>query len=141
MMRNLVFVPALLALAACGGANEAADPAPQPETAAPAPAAAADAGGAGFEALAPGNYELVPATGEAANQMTINVDKTWSMVLANGEAAGGTMYKQGGRACFVTEGVEAPTCYDIGQTGADGSLAITDADGAAWTVRAVASFE
>lgn len=122
-------------LAACNQAttDEATAPA---ETAAAAAAepTAVDPSVAGFEAVAPGNYEIVHADG-TIDQLIVHPGLTWSRVAANGDATGGTIFAQGGKNCFVTEGVEGHRCFLGTPPAADGSIQVTGDDGEKAIVR------
>lgn len=141
-MRNSVFLAvAVLALGACNGANDADRQADAADTAAAANAEGIDPqADAGFEAVAPGNYEVVRADG-TIDQLTILPGMTWAMVFANGEPAGGTIFAQGGKNCFVTEGVAEQQCFTGSDLAEDGSMQVTAPEGEVMTVRPVDSFE
>lgn len=126
MKKTLVFA-ALFALAACNQAEtEEADVA---EIAEVDPNA-----DAGFEAVAPGKYEIVHADGKV-DELTVLPGMTWAMVSAAGEPSGGTLFEQAGKKCFVTEGVAGQRCFAGSEPGADGSIEVTGDDGAKATVR------
>ena len=95
---------------------------------------------AGFEAVAPGNYEVVRADG-SIEQLTILPGMTWAMVFSSGNAAGGTIFAQDGENCFVTEGVEGQQCFMGSDPEADGSMEVTAEDGEVMMVRPVDSFD
>ena len=132
----------VFALAACNGAESGADDAP--ETAQASESVAADGidpnADAGFEAVAPGDYEVARADG-SIDQLTVLPGMTWAMVFSDGEAAGGTIFAQGGQNCFVTEGVEEHQCFEGSDPTADGSMRVTAEDGEVMTVRPVDSFD
>ena len=142
IMRKAIFLAAVCALAACGspepGEADATSAADTNET------AAADgvdpAADAGFEAVAPGQYEVLRAN-DTVDQLTILPGMTWAMVFSDGEAAGGTIFAQGGKNCFVTEGVEDHQCFQGSEPEADGSMEVTAEDGEVMTVRPLDSFE
>ncbi|HYD23298.1 MAG TPA: hypothetical protein VEB68_00765 [Croceibacterium sp.] len=135
-MKKSIVIAAVLALGACNGSGS--DEAEAPEAAAVAEVDAnADAG---FEAVAPGNYEVHRADG-SIDQLTVLPGMTWAMVFADGEAAGGTIFAQGGKNCFVTEGVEGHQCFAGSEPAADGSMEVTAEDGEVMTVRPVESFD
>lgn len=128
-MKRTVLVLALLALGACNKST--------PEAAAPASeetAAAVDPSKAGFEAVAPGAYDIVRADG-SVDKLVVHPGMTWSMVPAKGEPSGGTIFAQGGKNCFVTEGVEGHRCFSGTTPAADGSMTVTGDDGEVATVR------
>jgi len=134
-MKNVLAAAALLALAACNGA----DP-DEADTAADTAVSEVDPNAdAGFEAVAPGNYEVVRADG-SIDQLTVLPGMTWAMVFADGEAVGGTIFAQGGKNCFVTEGVEGHQCFEGSEPEDDGSMEVTAEDGEVMTVRPVESF-
>jgi hypothetical protein len=138
-LRNAVLFTALFALAACNGTeNDEAETSAETEVAEVAEVAPnADAG---FEAVAPGDYEVVRADG-SIDQLTILPGMTWATVFSDGEAAGGTIFAQGGKNCFVTEGVEGHQCFEGSTPAEDGSMEVIAEDGEAMTVRPVESFE
>lgn len=99
----------------------------------------------GFEAVAPGEYEIVHSDA-SVDLLSVHPGLTWSMVLASdgeGEAqvAGGTIYAQDGKSCFVTEGVEEHQCFADSPLAEDGSMEVTAADGEVVTVRPIAAAE
>jgi len=51
------------------------------------------------------------------------------------EAAGGTIFAQGGKNCFVTEEVEGHQCFEVSEPAEDGSMTVTAEDGEVMTVR------
>lgn len=140
-MRRIVLT-AVFALAACNGAESGEDDAS--ETAQASESVGADGvdpnTDAGFEAVAPGDYEVARADG-SIDQLTVLPGMTWAMVFSDGEAAGGTIFAQGGKNCFVTEGVEEHQCFEGSDTAADGSMRVTAEDGEVMTVRPVDSFD
>ena len=75
------------------------------------------------------------------DELTVLPGMTWAMVFADGEPAGGTIFAQGGKNCFVTEGVEGHQCFDGSEPAADGSMKVTAEDGEVMTVRPVKSFD
>jgi hypothetical protein len=140
-MRKAMIVVTLAVLAAC--TDNAVDETATADTAASSEAvgaepASVDPADAGFEAVAPGSYEVVHADG-AIDQLTVHPGLTWSMVAANGDATGGTIFAQGGKNCFVTEGVDGHRCFSGTEPADDGSIEVTGDDGAVATVRPVDS--
>ena len=134
-MKKSILMAALFALAACNGAET--DEADTPgEVAVDEVDPDAEAG---FEAVAPGNYEVAHADG-SIDQLTVLPGMTWAMVFSDGEAAGGTIFAQGGQNCFVTEGVEGHQCFEGTAPAADGSMEVTAEDGEVMTVRPVEAF-
>lgn len=140
-MQKWALIAAVCALGACNGTadeGDSAQPAQTDETAI-VDSVAPDAD-AGFEAVAPGNYEVVHADG-SIDQLTILPGMTWAMVFADGQPAGGTIFAQDGENCFVTEGVEEQQCFQGSELAEDGSMQVTAEDGETMTVRPVDSFE
>ena len=141
-MRKSIVLAAAFALAACNGT--ASDETDAPETAQADAGAAVDStdpdADAGFEAVAPGNYEVRRADGKI-DQLTILPGMTWAMVFSDGEPAGGTIFAQGGKNCFVTEGEEGHQCFEGSEPAADGSMKVTAEDGEVMTVVPVESFD
>jgi hypothetical protein len=134
-MKKLILAAAFFTLAGCNGT--ATDEAAAPEEVA---VEQVDPGAdAGFEAVAPGNYEVVHADG-SIDQLTVLPGMTWAMVFSDDEAAGGTIFAQGGKNCFVTEGVEGHQCFEGSEPADDGSMKVTAEDGEVMTVRPVESF-
>lgn len=136
MIRKMVGLAAVCALAACGSpesGGDESDAAASGETVADGVDPSAEAG---FEAVAPGPYEVVHADG-SIDQLRILPGMTWAMVFADGTAAGGTIFAQGGENCFVTEGVEGHQCFKGTEPAPDGSMEVTAEDGEVMTVRPV----
>ena len=138
-MKNAVLFTALFALAACNG-TESNDAEASAETEVADVAEMAANADAGFEAVAPGDYEVVRTDG-SIDQLTILPGMTWTMVFSDGEAAGGTIFAQDGKNCFVTEGVEGHQCFESSTPTEDGSMEVTAEDREAMTLRPVESFE
>lgn len=131
-MKKVVLATALLALAAC---NQSEAPAEAPESQASAELPlSGDA--PGFEAVAPGDYIVERANGET-DTITIHPGMTYSRVAADGTATGGTIFMQGGKTCFVVEGVEGQNCFTDGPVQPDGSMQTTSDSGSVSTVRRV----
>src|SRR5690606_28274569 len=138
MIKKAFWLMAVCALAACGASEDGAD--------AVSDAAGTDAtavvdgvdpnADAGFEAVAPGAYEVVHADG-SIDRLRILPGMTWAMVFADGTPAGGTIFAQGGENCFVTEGVEGHQCFKGTEPAEDGSMEVTAEDGEVMTVRPV----
>jgi len=128
-MKRTILVIAVAALGAC---NQSAPDAPAPG--AQATEATVDPSKAGFEAVAPGTYDIIHADG-TIDKLIVNPGLTWSMVAANGDATGGTIFAQDGKNCFVTEGVEGHRCFSGTPPKEDGSIQVTGDDGEVATVR------
>lgn len=141
-MRTVALFAAFCALSACNGeaVPEATDTADATSVDAPMVDGVDPAADAGFEAVAPGNYEVVRADG-TIDQLTILPGMTWATVFSDGNAAGGTIFAQGGRNCFVTEGVEGHQCFAGSPPAEDGSMEVTAEDGEVMTVRPVDTFD
>lgn len=135
-MKKTIALAAILSLAAC---NQS-EPAPETtESQTESTTAAAAGEQAGFEAVAPGNYEIIRGNG-SIDELTVHPGLTWSMVASDGTASGGTIFAQDGKNCFVTEGVEGHRCFTGGAPAADGSMEVTGDDGEVATVRPVERF-
>jgi hypothetical protein len=136
-MRRTIAILALAALAACNQSTpDSATPAEEVAAAAATPTV--NPAEAGFEAVAPGTYDVVHAGG-AIDKLIVHPGLTWSMVAANGDATGGTIFAQGGKNCFVTEGVDGHRCFSGTPPADDGSITVTGDDGEVATVRPSAS--
>ena len=134
-MKRAIILAAALSLAACNGTDAGdADVAENTE------AATVNPSEAGFEAVAPGAYEIVHPDG-TIDQLTVHPGLTWSMVAANGDASGGTIFAQAGKNCFVTEGVEGHRCFIGTPPAEDGSIEVTGDDGEKATVRPAKSVD
>ncbi|WP_305096172.1 hypothetical protein [Croceibacterium aestuarii] len=136
-MKKAILLIAPLALAACNQADDDAAPAADASTASTAPLegdSVVDPSKAGFEAVAPGDYEVTRSDG-TVDHLTVHPGMTWSRVNADGSAAGGTIFMQDGKTCFVTEGVEGHRCFTDGPVQPDGSMKVTADDGTVGVVR------
>jgi hypothetical protein len=131
-MRKIAIVVGLAALAACN--QSASDTTAPTGEASVAAEATVNPDEAGFEAVAPGAYDIVHSDG-TIDKLTVHPGLTWSMVAANGDATGGTIFAQGGKNCFVTEGVEGHRCFAGTAPADDGSIEVTGDDGEKATVR------
>lgn len=137
-MRKTIALAALLALAACNDAGSDAD----------APAATATATDVadnsdvlegdkpGFEAVAPGTYQVTRAGGEV-DYIEIHPGMTFSRVAADGTATGGSIFMKGGRTCFLVEGEAQENCFADGPRQPDGTMQTTSANGNVAQVRPV----
>jgi len=128
-MKRAIIIATALSLAACNSSDAGEADASQG-----AEPAAVNPSEAGFEAVAPGEYEIVRTDGKI-DRLTVHPGLTWSMVSAGGEASGGTIFAQDGKNCFVTEGVEGHRCFLGTPPAADGSIEVTGDDGEKATVR------
>ena len=136
-MKQAIILAAALSLAGCNGADTGEADAPA-ATEAATESTTVNPAEAGFEAVAPGNYEIVHADG-TIDQLMVHPGLTWSMVAANGDASGGTIFAQAGKNCFVTEGVEGHRCFAGTPPAEDGSIEVTGDDGEKATVRPAAA--
>ena len=138
-MKQTITLAAALALAACGqdaGNSGTAETNPDATSMAEYDETGEAGVDAGFEAVAPGSYEVVHQDG-TIDSLTVHPGLTWSMVTDDGNASGGTIFAQGGKNCFVTEGVEGHECYGGSPPADDGSMTVTAEDGSTATVRPV----
>lgn len=137
-MKKIIAVAAALTLAACNGAEAPADDTAA-DDAAMADEDAADVleGDApGFEAVAPGTYE-VTRQGDQVDFIEIHPGMTFSRIDADGEATGGVIFMKDGMTCFLVEGAEEENCFTDGPTQEDGSMETTSEAGDVSTVRPV----
>lgn len=136
-MRMPVLFAAVFALAACNGNDDAADGTAAGETADSASASDVLEGEApGFEAVAPGTYQVTRAGGEV-DYIEIHPGMTFSRVAADGTATGGSIFMKGGKTCFLVEGQQQETCFTDGPKQPDGTMKTTSANGDVATVRPV----
>ena len=136
-MRNTIAFAALLALAACNNADSDADDAAATATGEVADASSVLEGEApGFEAVAPGTYEVTRPGGEV-DYIEIHPGLTFSRVAADGTATGGSIFMKGGKTCFLVEGEDQENCFTDGRPEADGTMKTTSANGNVSTVRPV----
>jgi hypothetical protein len=136
-LKKTIAFAALLALAACNNADrdpEGVDSGATGEV--------ADNSGVlegeepGFEAVAPGTYQVTRAGGEV-DYVEIHPGMTFSRVAADGTATGGSIFMKGGQTCFLAEGQEQENCFTDGPREADGTMQTTAANGSSSSVRAV----
>ena len=90
----------------------------------------------GFEAVAPGTYQVTRAGGEV-DYIEIHPGMTFSRVAADGTATGGSIFMKDGKTCFLVEGEEQENCFTDGPRQPDGTLKTMSANGNASTVRPV----
>lgn len=134
-MKKIVCVAAILALAACNGADAPADD----DTATADEGSASDileGDAPGFEAVAPGTYEVTRPEGQV-DYIEIHDGLTFSRVDSDGNATGGVIFMRDGETCFLVEGDEEENCFTDGPMQEDGSMETTADDGGVSTVRAV----
>ena len=138
-MRKSILFAAVFALAACNGAETEADDA---DAAATQTGEAADNSDVlegeapGFEAVAPGTYQVTRAGGEV-DYIEIHPGMTFSRVAAGGAATGGSIFMTDGKICFLVEGEEQENCFTDGPRQPDGTVKATSAEGNVSTVRPV----
>lgn len=138
-MRKTIAFAALLALAACNDADREAD---DVDAAATTEETTADASGVlegekpGFEAVAPGTYEVTRAGGEV-DYIEIHPGMTFSRVAADGTATGGSIFMKDGKTCFLVEGQAEENCFTDSAPDAQGVVKATAANGDVATVRPV----
>lgn len=139
-MKRSILGAALFALAACNGAGtdtDDGDAAATGDVAANATASDVLEGEApGFEAVAPGTYQVTRAGGEV-DYIEIHPGMTFSRVAADGTATGGSIFMKDGKTCFLVEGEEQENCFTDGPRDPDGTMKTTSASGDVSTVRAV----
>ena len=138
-MRKSVLFAAVFALAACNGADDATTE----ETAANSEVADGSAASdvlegeaPGFEAVAPGTYQVTRAGGEV-DYIEIHPGMTFSRVASDGTATGGSIFMKDGKTCFLVEGEEQENCFTDGERQSDGTMQTTAANGNVATVRPV----
>ena len=137
MRKTIAAFAATLALAACNNAGSDADTADAPQTADASDAAGVLEGEApGFEAVAPGTYQVTRAGGEI-DYVEIHPGLTFSRVAADGTATGGSIFMKDGKTCFLAEGQAQENCFTDGPPQPDGSMQTTSAEGNVSTVRPV----
>jgi hypothetical protein len=133
-MKKTIAFAALLTLSGCNQADTDDTTAQVVDTTAATDDGLVDPSKAGFEAVAPGDYEVTRTDG-SVDHLTVHPGMIWSRVNADGSAAGGTIFAQGGKTCFVTEGVEGHRCFSEEKPAADGSMKVTGEDGETAMVR------
>ena len=136
-MRKTIAFAAMLALAACNNADSDAG-----DVDATATGEVTDSSGVlegeepGFEAVAPGTYQITRAGGEV-DYIEIHPGMTFSRVAADGTATGGSIFMKDGKTCFLVEGEEQENCFTDGPRQPDGTMQTTAANGNVSTVRPV----
>ncbi|MGX7895128.1 hypothetical protein [Tsuneonella sp. HG222] len=138
-MRKLLACAAVIALAACNNAETAdadadASAATTEETAAASGVLEGEA--PGFEAVAPGTYQVTRSGGEM-DYIEIHPGMTFSRVAADGSATGGSIFMKGGKTCFVVEGQEQESCFTDSAPDANGVVKATAANGDVATIKPV----
>jgi hypothetical protein len=126
MMKKLVMIAALSALAACSQQAEKTAEADTASVEAAAPAAT--------DSAAPvGDYDVKMADGTMAKS-TINADGTYVDTGPDGKEVKGKFARKDGKDCFDPDGDEAEVCWTSTKPGADGSFTATGPDGTSVTV-------
>lgn len=135
-MKKLVALCAAIGLAACNSGTEA-DSADESDVAATEDASDILEGDApGFEAVAPGTYQVTRSGGEV-DFIEIHPGMTFSRVAEGGAATGGVIFMKDGMTCFLVEGDEEEACFTDGPTQEDGSMQTTSEAGDVSTVMPV----
>ena len=136
-MKKLVALSAAFALAACNGAGDTeADTTADTETASADNDSMLEGDAPGFEALAPGTYQVTRA-GDLVDYVEVHPGMTFSRVDADGAATGGVIFMKNGETCFLVEGNEEENCFTDGPKQADGSMETTSEAGEVSTVMPV----
>lgn len=136
-MKKLIALSAAIALAACNGAaNEAADETVEAEATTAEAGDILEGDAPGFEAVAPGTYQVTRSGGEV-DFIEIHPGMTFSRVAEGGEATGGVIFMKDGMTCFLVEGEDDENCFTDGPKQADGSMETTSEAGDVSTVMPV----
>jgi predicted small lipoprotein YifL len=136
-LRKFIAIAAVLALAACNNAGPEAEDVEATTTSEVADNSDVLEGEApGFEAVAPGTYQVTRAGGEV-DYVEIHPGMTFSRIAADGAATGGSIFMKDGKTCFIVEGVEQENCFTDGPRQPDGTMQTTSAEGNLATVRSV----
>jgi len=138
-VRKIIAIAAMFALAACNNADTDTD------TVAANANATGEAGdnsdvlegeAPGFEAVAPGTYQVTRAGGEV-DYIEIHPGMTFSRIAADGTATGGSIFMKDGQSCFLVEGEEQENCFSDGPRQPDGTIQTTSSEGNVSTIRPV----
>ncbi len=125
-MKPLILAATCLALAACGS-NEAEAPAEADVQTQPTPMASTAP--TATSSTAAGTYEMKLTDGTTVRQQ-LNTDGSYAYSDLDGnQTEGGRWREQGRQLCLDPQGADPETCYTGGQPDADGSFAMTDAQG------------
>src|SRR4026208_665496 len=128
-MKKTIAFAAMLALAACNNADTAADDADAPATGeAAANSSVLEGEAPGFEAVAPGTYQVTRSGGEV-DYIEIHPGLTFSRVAADGTATGGSIFMKDGKTCFLVEGEEQENCFTDGPKDDDGTRTTESGNG------------
>src|SRR6187549_1388810 len=121
-MRKTIALAAMLALAACNNADTAADDVDVSATGEVADNSSVLEGEApGFEAVAPGTYQVTRAGGEV-DYIEIHPGMTFSRIDADDKTTGGSIFMKDGKTCFIVEGDEQENCFTDGPRQPDGTM-------------------
>ena len=141
-MKIAIPFAALLALAACDQAVEGDATTAEDATTTDVSGEAADNSSVlegeapGFEAVAPGTYQVTRSGGEI-DYIEIHPGMTFSRVAADGTATGGSIFMKGGKTCFIVEGQAEENCFTDSPPDQDGVVKTTSANGDVSTIRPV----
>lgn len=138
-MKKVIALAAVFALAACNNADSNADNATATVVALEEPGDNSDLLGGeepGFEAVAPGTYEVTRFGGEV-DYIEIHPGLTFSRIAADGTATGGSIFMKDGNTCFLVEGEATENCFTDGPHRPDGSMETTSAQGNVSNIRKV----
>ena len=126
MMKKLVMIAAIVALAGC---SQQAEKAAETEAAPVEATATAEADSASFV----GDYNVKLADGKMG-KTRINEDGTYAETGPDGKEVKGKFALKDGKECFDADGDEAEVCWTSTAPAADGSFTSTGSDGATVTV-------
>jgi hypothetical protein len=141
-VKKTIAFTGMLVLAACSNADNSAQDAGNVSATATATGEAADNSDVlegeapGFEAVAPGTYQVTRSGGEV-DYIEIHPGMTFSRIAADGTATGGSIFMKGGKTCFLVEGRQQEDCFTDGPRQPDGTIQTTSANGNVSTVRPV----
>ena len=137
-MRKTIAFAAMLALAACNNAGTEPDAPDATATATDVTdnSDVLEGDKPGFEAVAPGTYQVTRAGGEV-DFIEIHPGMTFSRVAADGTATGGSIFMKDGKTCFLIEGEGQENCFTDGPRQPDGTMQTTSASGNVSQVRQV----
>lgn len=137
-MKKIIAIAAVAALAACNGADtdEVAEADTEVAGEVAGDSSMLEGEAPGFEAVAPGTYQVTRAGGEV-DYIEIHPGMTFSRIAADGTATGGSIFMKDGKTCFLVEGAEQENCFEDGARQPDGTMQTKSASGDVSTVRAV----
>lgn len=126
MMKKLVMIAAIVALAGC---SQQAEKQAEAESAPVEAAAPAEADSASLA----GDYDVKMADGKMG-KTTINADGTFVDTGPDGKEVKGKFAMKDGKECFDADGDEAEVCWTSAKPGADRSFTSTSDKGETVTV-------